>query len=123
MHTSNPSQQKTLCLDILKLQCPKQLNIQKFEFMINKIDDSLQDWSIIFGVGVDHSLEIGICLGFVHLLLDIHYLFEYIVDICFDMFDGVEHNVLLLLSEYELIFTFIIVIQIPMDFYLEHRPI
>ena len=101
MHTPNPSQQKAFSLNILKFECAEQLDIQKFKFVINEGDDPLKDGRIVFGVRVDNALQGWVCLGFVHLFLDVHYFFEDIVDVCFYVFDWVEEDVQLFFSEYK----------------------
>ena len=55
--------------------------------------DPLQNGRVIFGVGVD--FEAGVCLGSVHVVLDIHYFLKYTVNICLCEFDFVKMHICL----------------------------
>lgn len=86
MHATNPSQKECLGLNILELNSSKQFYIQRFKFLINDNNDSLQNRRIIFGVWVYDSFQVGICLGFVHLVLNAHYFIKYTIYISLGVF-------------------------------------
>jgi len=61
--------------------------------LINYCYDPLQNWCVVFGVWIDHTFQIGIGLGFVHLMLNVHDLLEYRKDIGLGIFYAVEQDV------------------------------
>jgi hypothetical protein len=94
MHASNPSQHKTFGLNILQFYNSKELKIKCFEFMIFNLYNPLQDWSIIFGIGIDFTFYTLICLSLIHISLNVHYFLKYIVNIWFSIIFRIKVNMI-----------------------------
>lgn len=61
--------------------------------MIDEVNDSLEDGSVVFGVGVDIAFEGGISFCSKHILLNIHHFFKHIVNICLCVLDRIKNFV------------------------------
>ena len=67
--------------------------------MIDESNDPLKNGGIVLGIWVYYALQSWISFSFVHLVLNIHYLFEDIINVCLDVFDRIEEYVHLFLPE------------------------
>jgi hypothetical protein len=86
-------------LDFLQLDGSEQFDVQSFEFLINQYCNALQNGRTVFGVWIDHSLQIRIGLCFKHLLLHFHHFFENTKNVSLGILNAIEKYVIISLSE------------------------
>jgi hypothetical protein len=86
-------------LHVLQFDCSEQVDVQRFEFVINQCCNALQNWRTVFGVWVDQSLQTRICLRFIHLLLHFHHFLENTKNISLSILNAVEKYVMVSFSE------------------------
>jgi hypothetical protein len=95
VHASDPSEHKTFGLDVLELQDSEELQVHMLEFMVLDLDDTLQNGSVVFRVGVDFGLDCKICFGFIHVALDVNNFLKNTENIAFGMFDRIKEQMTL----------------------------
>lgn len=83
---------------VLQLDGSEQLDVERFQFLVDDGEDSLQDGRVVLRIRVDDSLQIGISLSFIHLVLDVHYLLKHAVDVGFRVLNAVEEDVQVFIS-------------------------